>query len=90
MYLTRVLSGAKRVRSTAKLHAPSEQGISLDIPHPRTIVADDIERIDLTTYLESFLVKSIHDGLAFLQTGRARDPHVRNEGEVQSQLAGEW
>ena len=66
------------------------QSISLDIPHPRTIVADDVERIDLTPYLESLLVKSIHDGLAFLQAGRTRDPHVRNEGEVQSQLAGEW
>src|SRR5678815_13115 len=82
------VSGARPLY--CELCAPSEQGISLDIPHPLTIVADDIERIDLTTQLESLLVESIHDGLAFLQTRRARDPDVRNEGEVQSQLSGEW
>jgi hypothetical protein len=71
---------AKRVRSTAKLCAASDQGTFFDIPHSRSIVADDVERIDPATYLESLLVKSIHDGLAFLQTRRARDPNMRNEG----------
>lgn len=81
---------ARRVRSTAQLCAPSEQGTFFDIPRSRSIVADDVERIDPTTYLESLFVKSIHDGLAFLQTRRARDPNMRNEGQVQSQLTGEW